>query len=123
MLVGHSAVICAAEDTFIAAVAAYERGDYKIAIRGFRLHAEKGNASAQFRIGDMYAKGEGVSQDFEEAAKWYQLAAENGVASAQFMLGVSYATGAGVSQDVGVAVAWLVGPLSRETPLLGTSLQ
>jgi TPR repeat protein len=37
-----------------------------------RKAADQGNAPAQIRLGFMYAKGEGVAQDYVEAAKWYR---------------------------------------------------
>ena len=49
--------------------------------------AEQGDAGAQYELGDMYAKGEGVlQQDFVEAMKWYRMAAEQGHAEAQLRL-------------------------------------
>ena len=65
------------------AVAAYERGDYATAIRGFRVHAEQGLAEAQLALGSMYAKGKGVPKNDAEAVKWYRLAAEQGYTIAQ----------------------------------------
>ena len=47
--------------TFKAAVAAYERGDYATALAGFRFHAEQGDAYAQYNLGLMYANGKGGS--------------------------------------------------------------
>ena len=35
-----------------------------------REYAEHGDADAQFNLGVMYDKGQGVSQDYAEAAKW-----------------------------------------------------
>ncbi len=37
--------------------AAYLRGDYAAALRGLRLHAERGDAVAQSMVGTMYARG------------------------------------------------------------------
>src|SRR5882724_3392068 len=37
--------------------------------------ARQGNGDAQIEIGEMYAEGEGVSQDFVEAYKWFNIAA------------------------------------------------
>ena len=54
----------------------------------------------------MYAKGQGVAQNYQEAVKWYRLAAEQGNASAQFNLGVMYANGRGVTQDDQEAAKW-----------------
>jgi len=54
----------------------------------------------------MYAKGQGVSQDFKEAVHWYRLSAEQGEAKAQFNLGVMYAMGQGVPLDFKAAMEW-----------------
>ena len=50
------------------AATARERGDYSTALRLFRLLAEKGDPRAQSNLGVMYAKGEGVPQNYAEAA-------------------------------------------------------
>jgi TPR repeat protein len=63
------------------------------------LAAEQGDASAQFNLGMMYAKGEGVLQDHTKAAKWWKLAAKQGCAQAQFTYGGMYLKGQGVLQD------------------------
>ena len=44
------------------ALAAYDRGDYATALRLMRPLAEQGNARAQFNLGVMYTKGQGVPQ-------------------------------------------------------------
>lgn len=62
--------------------------------------AEQGDASAQAVMGDLYAKGLGVKQDYAEAAKWYRLAADQGLAEAQYALGDLYEVGRGVKQDL-----------------------
>ncbi len=54
----------------------------------------------------MYAKGEGVPQDYAQAMSWYKKAAEQGNAFAQFNLGLMYEKGRGVPQDDGQAVVW-----------------
>ena len=89
----------AAAQTFDEAIGAFMRRDYATAIRGFRVHAEQGDAEAQFSLGVMYATGEGIFKDDAEAVRWYRLAAKQGHASAQFNLGVRYANGAGVPED------------------------
>ena len=40
--------------------------------------AEKGLARAQSNLGDMYANGKGVTQDYVEAIRWYRKAAKQG---------------------------------------------
>ena len=71
-----------------------------------RQAAEQGDATAQFNLGVMYAKGEGVPQDDAAAVRWYRLAAEQGHASAQGTLGAMYAIGRGVPQDDVEAGLW-----------------
>lgn len=63
--------------------AAFERGDYAQAVKWFHLAADQGDAYAQFNLGALYDKGEGVPQDSAQAAKWYRLAADQGNAIAQ----------------------------------------
>jgi hypothetical protein len=67
-----------AEADFERGMAAYERGDYDIALQELTQPAEAGDADAQFMLGRMYARGAGVIQDFVEAYKWYNLAAAGG---------------------------------------------
>ena len=40
--------------------------------------AEQGCAEAQNDMGEFYAKGQGVAQDYGKAAEWYRKAAQNG---------------------------------------------
>jgi len=87
-------------------LAAAESGDFATALREWKPLAEKGDALAQFNLGLMYRKGEGVPQDYKTAVKWYTLAAEQGHADAQFTLGLMYALGQGVLQDYKTAVEW-----------------
>ena len=45
-----------------AALAAYERGDHETAFREYSAFAEAGNATAQYGLGLMYARGEGAAR-------------------------------------------------------------
>ena len=72
----------------------------------FRMAADKGHVAAQFELGQMYAQGLGVTQQFEEAAYWYLIAAKQGHAQAQFHLGFLYSHGQGVEQDYVKAYQW-----------------
>ena len=106
LLAALPGTLVAAEQTFDEAVAAYERGDYATAMRGFRVHAEQGNAGAQVALGVMYDRGEGVPQNYIEAATWYRKAAEQGAAAAQYNLGLKHLDGEGVPEDDVEAVKW-----------------
>ena len=61
---------------------------------------------AQFNLGQMYRRGDGVPQDDKTAVKWYTLAAEQGNADAQSNLGVMYGMGQGIIRDNVYAHMW-----------------
>ena len=86
--------------------AAYEHRDFAIAERLFRPLAEQGNANAQYNLGVMYFKGEGVPQSYPNAVFWYRHAAWQGDASAQLELGVMCYKGQGTLQDYAEALTW-----------------
>ncbi len=83
---------------------AVQSGDYATALREWKPLAKQGNANAQYSLGWMYYKGQGVPQDDKTAVKWYRLAAKQGDARAQYSLGVMYRKGKGVPQDDKTAV-------------------
>lgn len=89
-----------------AGLAAYERGDYATALREWKPLAKQGDADAQYNLGLVYSRGNGVPRDDAEAAKWYRKAAEQGFAAAQFNLGVMYSNGKGVPRDGAEAAKW-----------------
>ena len=68
--------------------------------------ANRGDAAAQYEVGNRYANGEGVSQDMAEAAKWFERSANQGVAAAQYRLATQYEKGRGVKQDDRLAREW-----------------
>ncbi len=69
------------------AVAAYERGDYAVAVREFLPMALAGVSQARFDLGLMHATGRGVPRDIGLAAMWYRQAADQGFAPAQYEYG------------------------------------
>ncbi len=93
-----------------------QRVDYATAIRELRPLAEQGYTIAQFQLGVMYGKGQGVTQDYAEAVKWFRKAAEQGMAEAQINLGVMYGKGQGVPQDYAQAHMWYNLAVSRFPP-------
>lgn len=86
--------------------AAYQAQNYGIAIKMLTSAAEAGSEYAWFRLGWMYANGEGVEQSYEKAAEYYQLAADQGVPAAMNNLGVLYELGQGVEQSLEMAIAY-----------------
>ena len=77
--------------------------------RGRALQAERwqqGETRAYVRLGDLYAEGDAVRQDYVEALRWYTLAAEHGDPRGFFRLGEAYERGRGVSEDLVQALMW-----------------
>jgi uncharacterized protein len=82
--------------------------DYKTAFGWYLKSAEAGNAEAQYQLGKLYEKGQGVSsQDYLKAFDWYLVAAEKGNSKAQYALGVLYKQGWGVEKNEKNARQWL----------------
>ena len=71
-----------------------------------KLQAEKGDVSAQVRLGIAYAEGVAVKKDSKEAAHWLTKAAEQDNALAQAMLADKYFNGRGVRQNYAQALKW-----------------
>jgi TPR repeat protein len=85
---------------------AKERGDFVAAVQILTPLANQGNAQAQFNLGEMYAEGHGVPQDYAQAVGWFQKAADQGYPAAQYNLAASYYNGEGVARDPVKAVEW-----------------
>ncbi len=63
---------------FPAAIEAYDQGDYALSFGETEPLAERGDMDAQFMLGFLYARGEGVARDPVRAYLWYALAASQG---------------------------------------------
>lgn len=96
----------AAADSDQDGLAAYSKGDYAQASRILRPLAAQGDASAQYFLGLMHERGEGVTKNLQEALKWYRLAAAQGNDKAQFILGRMCLNGKGVPKDYQEALKW-----------------
>jgi hypothetical protein len=86
--------------------AAIQRGDFAEALRLWKPLAEKGDPTAQYNLGLMYEKGDGVAKDDAEALRWFQKAAKKDFAAAQYNIGLLYENGQGVAQDNAEALKW-----------------
>lgn len=87
---------------------AYNAGDFASALATWQPMADKGAPHAQYNLGLMYARGQGVPQDFAKAADYYKKAAEQGVVEAEYNLGVLYGNGQGVTKDEAEASKWFL---------------
>jgi hypothetical protein len=74
--------------------------------RQTRIIAERGDANAEVKLGNMYHDGRGLSQDSAQAMVWYRRAADQGNAAAQYEIGDMYDLGQGSSQDYTQALLW-----------------
>lgn len=93
-------------DVFQAGLRAYQQGHPREAVRLWRPLAESGYALAQYNLGLVYARGEGVPTDIPAAAQWWKKAALQGHTDAQYNLGLVYVQGDGIPRDPGLAVHW-----------------
>ncbi len=93
---------------FEAGLKAYSAGDYATALKEWEPLAEQGAPHAQYNLGLLYARGQGVQQDFSKAAEYYRKAAEQGIVEAEYNLGVLYGNGQGVKKDEAEASKWFL---------------
>lgn len=91
---------------FAEGAAAYSSKDYESAYTEFRKAADQGHSGAQYHLGMMYRRGQGVRTDPVEAVRWYRMAADQDHVRAQFWLGWMYRRGRGVERDYTEAARW-----------------
>jgi TPR repeat protein len=71
-----------------AGVDLWQAGNFPAAVKEWRALADKGDADAQFNLGQAYKLGRGVPADLGTAQSWYERAAANGHEQAQANLGL-----------------------------------
>lgn len=84
-----------------------EAVDFKKAAVWHRRAARLGDARSQYRLGHMYALGQGVRENWDRAIKWLTKAAEQGHAEAQLSLGIQYFLSSRNDRDRDLAFKWL----------------
>jgi TPR repeat protein len=93
------------------AQAALGQEEYATALRLLAPLAEAGSAEAQYRLGDLFYKGQGTAVNYLAAGKWYARAAEqlgsDWAPEAQFNLALMHAAGQGMPVDLVGALMWL----------------
>lgn len=88
-------------------VVAYMMGDYDKAFKTMQSLAETSDHGyAQYYMGMMYMKGQGVDQDYKNAGEWFRKASEKSIPQAQYKLGNLYLKGRGVPKDFEYAYIW-----------------
>ena len=69
-------------------IAAWQRADYSTAVAIWRPLADRGDADAQFNLGQAYRLGRGVPISLGQAKTWFERAAASGHLDAQTTLGL-----------------------------------
>jgi TPR repeat protein len=89
-------------------MAAYEKGEYSLALSELKPLAEQSDALAQFKLGLLYTMGTiEVPKDAKQAVFWFQKSAKLGNAEAQLWLGMMYAQGNALPQNEKMAAFWI----------------
>ena len=83
---------------------AYQQKNYDAAFKQLTPLAEKGDAEAQFLLGKMYWKGDGVLKDNDAAMKWFKASAGQGNRDAQFFTGSYYLL---THRDIPEGMKWM----------------
>lgn len=76
-------------------------------LQTLQAQAGQGDTEAQVRLGDLYAKGRGVPQDYTQARAWYEKAAAQGHPIGQNNLAELYFAGLGGPHDYVRAYMWV----------------
>jgi predicted aspartyl protease len=87
-------------------VAAYDRGDYSTALLSLQPAAQAGDGLAQYYLGVMYLKGQGLPRNLHLALDWLSKAASSGAADAQSYMGAFNRRGDLVPQNYAEAMRW-----------------
>ena len=79
---------------------------YKTFLHWYVIAAESGDRSAQYNLGLIYKKGDGVPRNDKVALKWWTLAAQQGHPKAALNVGVMHERGDTIPQNIAVAIKW-----------------
>ena len=85
---------------------AFEKGQYKTALRDWKSMENENNPDAIFNIGLLYMKGLGVEQDYVKAKTIFKKAAHYGSVDAAYNLGVIYKKGLTGHPSTKDAIYW-----------------
>ena len=100
------AFCASAQASFDQAVAAFEDGNYPVALKELKPLAEKGDARSQYAMGVMAENGFGMAKNLSQAAAWYLKSAKQGNTDAQYNLGAMYEHGVGMPINYVQAARW-----------------
>lgn len=80
--------------------------NWRTAYQEFQSSAVNGNANAEVNLGNLYMRGLGVDQSYEQARHWYEKAALQGNPIGEAKLGLLYYYGLGVEENRRLAAEW-----------------
>lgn len=93
-------------DELTSGQAAYDRGDYVLAVKNLRTAADQGHPAAHTLMGHLYRDGQGVAPDGPEAARYYTRGADLGNCAAQLSLARMYHIGSKLRRNEALAERW-----------------
>ncbi|MDQ6970758.1 MAG: tetratricopeptide repeat-containing serine protease family protein [Mariprofundus sp.] len=102
LLIGMLGAINSWADDAVQCKQFYDADKYDQAFPACLKAAMHGNERAQFTVGSLYARGQGVGQSYAEAIKWFQKVAVLGSEIAQHNLGLMYEK----IQNYSIAAKW-----------------
>jgi localization factor PodJL len=76
------------------------------AVKFLTLAADKGQAVAQYRLGTLYERGQGIAADSAKAVHWYEMAAGQGNRKAMHNLAVAYASSPAAKRNMTESARW-----------------
>ncbi|MCH2492504.1 MAG: tetratricopeptide repeat protein [Gammaproteobacteria bacterium] len=88
------------------ALVAYQAGAFDTAVTLWKRGAERGTTDAQYALGLVLLKGQGVKSNAKQSLQWFKIAAKAGNTAAMFNLGGMYWEGIGTTADATMAVYW-----------------
>lgn len=106
----------------IAAVSAYNRGDFGTAFAILRGEADRGDSDAEVNLGYLYERGQGVGRDQSQAFHLFVLSAQQGNGEGMYALGYKYEIGFGIKRDVNQAIRWYCAAVHHGNPRAMNSL-
>ncbi len=88
------------------ALVAYQAGAFDTAVALWKNEAQLGTSDAQYALGLVLLKGQGVRSNPKQSLQWFGAAAKAGNTAAMFNLGGMYWEGIGTTADPSMAVYW-----------------
>ncbi len=76
------------------------------AVQLWDFAAKGGYATAQFNLGLLYYRGDGVAKSYPTAAAWFLKAAQGGSDDGEYAVAEMYRLGRGVPKDIKKAIFW-----------------